>query len=103
MLLFVSQGWTANHVRRGTTIGQMGFGPSCQTRNRRSETNIKQNDGDINHVARTPELESESTNAPLEYDKKAQRKLKRAYKKDPSGLSITTGKYKRKKNRNKLP
>ena len=66
-------------------------------------TNIKQNDGDINHVARTPELESESTNAPLEYDKKAQRKLKRAYKKDPSGLSITTGKYKRKKNRNKLP
>ena len=66
-------------------------------------TNINQNDGDINHVARTPELEEETTNAPLEYDKKAQRKLKRAYKKDPTGLSITTGKYKRKKNRNKTP
>jgi len=66
-------------------------------------TNIKQNDGDINHVARTPELESESTDNSLEYDKKAQRKLKRVYRKDPSGLSITTGKYKRKKNRNKMP
>ena len=66
-------------------------------------TNIKQNDGEIKHVARTPELETESTNKPIEYDKKAQRKLKRAYKKDPSGLSITTGKYKRKKNRNKIP
>ena len=66
-------------------------------------TNIKQNDGDINHVARTPELEAESTDNSLEYDKKAQRKLKRAYRKDPSGLSITTGKYKRKKNRNKMP
>lgn len=66
-------------------------------------TNVKQNDGDINHVARTPQIEAESTNTPLEYDKKAQRKLKRAYKKDPSGLSITTGKYKRKKNRNKTP
>ena len=66
-------------------------------------TNIKQNDGDINHVARTPELESESTDYSLEYDKKAQRKLKRAYRKDPSGLSITTGKQKRKKNRNRMP
>jgi len=66
-------------------------------------TNIKQNDGEINHVARTPELESESSKTSVEFDKKAQRRLKREYRKDPSGLSITTGKYKRKKNRNKTP
>ena len=65
-------------------------------------TNIKQNDGEIKHVARTPEFETEST-TPIEYDKKALRKLRRVNKKDASGLSITTGKYKRKKNRNKIP
>ncbi len=41
--------------------------------------------------------------SPKNITKKEQRKLRRSYRKDPSGLSITTGKYKRKKYRQKTP
>lgn len=63
----------------------------------------KNNDGDINHVARTPESELNDTENPKEYNKKEQRKLRRAYRRNPSGLSVTTGKYNRKKYRQKTP
>ena len=61
------------------------------------------NDGDINHVARTPESELNDTENQKEYNKKEQRKLRRAYRRKPSGLSVTTGKYNRKKYRQKTP
>jgi hypothetical protein len=43
------------------------------------------------------------TENPKEYNKKEQRKLRRAYRRNPSGLSVTTGKYNRKKYRQKTP
>jgi len=66
-------------------------------------TGSKTNNDDFNHVARTPESEMVNKEEPQEYNKKEQRKLRRSYRKDPSGLSITTGKYKRKKYRQKTP
>ena len=52
--------------------------------------------GEIEHVARIPE--TPETNTPLIKEKK--RKKRRRDKYDPSGLSVTTGKYKSKRKKN---
>ncbi len=52
--------------------------------------------GEIEHVARIPE--TPVTNEPVSSEKKKKRKKYKKY--DSSGLSVTTGKYKRKRKRN---
>jgi len=57
-------------------------------------------EGDIEHVARTPE--SSVNNVPeKEKEKKKKKKIRRKNKYDPAGLSVTTGKYKRKRKNNR--
>lgn len=62
-------------------------------------TSEKKQVGDIGHVARTPENRLKEEKTPEMLDKKTIRKMKRSYRKDPTGLSVTTGKYKSRKNR----
>lgn len=68
-------------------------------------TNANKQEGDIEHIARTPEEISnqdfEVKEDPMKIDKKTLRKIRRASRKDPIGLSVTTGKYKKKRSKNK--
>ena len=52
--------------------------------------------GEVEHVARIPETPETDETISEENDKKK----KKRYKKYDSGLSVTTGKYKRKRKRN---
>ena len=60
-------------------------------------TNVN-SEGDIEHVARTPDS---SVNSIPEKEKKKKKKIRRKNKYDPAGLSVTTGKYKRKRKNNR--
>ena len=62
-------------------------------------TSEKKQVGDIDHVARIPEDQSILEEKPKVLDKQTLRKMNKSYRKDPTGLSVTTGKYKRRKKR----